>query len=218
MCRELVSTYGRITDTLKVLSYVTVCSVLILTQCSKNELCHIGSVLDSTFRLMLHVKRASLDLGLLKRTSYVTRAVCLCWLMERLDFRRFHRNRYQWIPSEDLPTLLSKYCLPFRFYLMTRLPVTQVHSTVLPVPPKFSKNSPIKPAWQVKLTIDLVARPTCKKVYLAKALPHSLAVQILSALCALRLPSLFFESFWVMKAFSVYLFAFIAFCLLQCGK
>ena len=64
--------------TLKVLSYVTVCSVLVLTQCSKNELCYIGSVLDSTFRLMLHVKRASLDLGLLKRTSYVTRAVCLC--------------------------------------------------------------------------------------------------------------------------------------------
>ena len=32
-----------------------------------------------------------------------------------------------------LPTLLSKYSLHFRFHLMTRLPVTQVDSTVLPV-------------------------------------------------------------------------------------
>lgn len=55
-------------------------------------------------------------------------------------------------------------------------------------------------------------------VYLAKALRHPVTVQILLALCALRLPNLSFESFWAMKAYSVYLFAFIAFCLLQSGK
>ena len=92
----------------------------------RNELCHIGSVLDSTFRLMLHVKRASLDLGLKERVTLHVQYACVV-------FRRLHRNRYQWTPSDDLPTLLSKYCLPFRFCLMTRLPVTQVHSTVLPV-------------------------------------------------------------------------------------
>ena len=63
--------------TLKVLSYVTVCSVLVLTQCSKNELCYIGSVLDSTFRLMLHVKRASLDLGLKERVMLHVRYACV---------------------------------------------------------------------------------------------------------------------------------------------
>ena len=63
--------------TLKVLSYVTVCSVLVLTQCSKNELCHIGSVLDSTFRLMLHVKRASLDLGLKERVTLHVQYACV---------------------------------------------------------------------------------------------------------------------------------------------
>ena len=71
-----------------VLSYVTVCSVLVLTQCSKNELCYIGSVLDSTFRLMLHVKRASLDLGLKERVTLHVQYACVV-------FRRFHRNRYQ---------------------------------------------------------------------------------------------------------------------------
>ena len=39
----------------------------------------------------------------------------------------------RWTPSEDSPNLLSKYCLHFRFRVMTRLPVTQVDSTVLPV-------------------------------------------------------------------------------------
>ena len=65
---------------LKVLSYVTVCSVLVLTQCSKNELCHIGRVLDSTFRLimlMLHVKRASLALGLKERVMLHVQNACV---------------------------------------------------------------------------------------------------------------------------------------------
>ena len=63
--------------TLKVLSYVTVCSVLVLTQCSKNELCHTGSVLDSTFRHMLHVKHASLDLGLKERVMLHVQYACV---------------------------------------------------------------------------------------------------------------------------------------------
>ena len=36
--------------------------------------------------------------------------------------------------------------------------------------------------------------------------------------CVLRLSSLFLESFWIMKAFSFYLYTFITFCLLQSGK
>ena len=37
------------------------CSVLVSKHGFKNELCHMCGVLDSTFRLMLRVKRASLE-------------------------------------------------------------------------------------------------------------------------------------------------------------
>ena len=74
------------------------------------------------------------------RTSYVfgvTRAVYLFWLMARLDFLRFHRNRCVSNGSDGLCRTTfqpsSKYCLHFWFHLMTKLPVTQVDSTVLPV-------------------------------------------------------------------------------------
>ena len=57
--------------------------------------------------------------------------------MARLDFLRFHRNRCVSIGSDGLHRTTfqpsSKYCLDFRFHLMTKLPVTQVDSTVLPV-------------------------------------------------------------------------------------
>ena len=52
------------------------CSVRVLTHSLKNDLCHVCGVLVSTFRLMLHVKRASLDLGLKKRVN-ARSAVCL---------------------------------------------------------------------------------------------------------------------------------------------
>ena len=57
--------------------------------------------------------------------------------MARLDFLRFHRNRCVSNGSDGLHRTTfqpsSKYCLHFRFHLMTKLPVTQVDSTVLPV-------------------------------------------------------------------------------------
>ena len=57
--------------------------------------------------------------------------------MARLDFLRFHRNRFVSNGSDGLHRTTfqpsSKYCLHFRFHLMTKLPVTQVDSTVLPV-------------------------------------------------------------------------------------
>ena len=69
--------------------------------------------------------------------SYVTGAVCLFWLLARLDFQRFHRNRCISNRSDGLHRTTfqpsSKYCLHFRFHLITKLPVTQVDSTVLPV-------------------------------------------------------------------------------------
>ena len=63
--------------------------------------------------------------------------MCLLWLMARLDFLRFHRNRCVSNGSDGLHRTTfqpsSKYCLHFRFHLMTTLTVTQVDSTVLPV-------------------------------------------------------------------------------------
>ena len=57
--------------------------------------------------------------------------------MARLDFLRFHRNRFVSNGSDGLHRTTfqpsSKYCLHFRFHIMTKLPVTQVDSTVLPV-------------------------------------------------------------------------------------
>ena len=46
--------------------------MLVSTHSFKNELCHLCGVFVSTFRLMLHVMRASLDLGLKERVN-VTR-------------------------------------------------------------------------------------------------------------------------------------------------
>ena len=55
-------------------------------------------------------------------------AVCLFWLMARLDFRRFHQNRCVSNGSDGLHQTTfqpsSKYCLHFR---------THVDSTVFPV-------------------------------------------------------------------------------------
>ena len=57
--------------------------------------------------------------------------------MARLDFLRFHRNRCVSNGSDGLHRTTfqpsSKYCLHFRFHLMTKLPVTQVDSSELPV-------------------------------------------------------------------------------------
>ena len=56
--------------------------------------------------------------------------------MARLDFLRFHRNRCVSNGSGGLHRTTfqpSSYCLHFRFHLMTKLPVTQVDSTVFPV-------------------------------------------------------------------------------------
>lgn len=155
------------------------------------------------------------------RTSYVTYVESLFRLMAELchkhSFLPWGRN--ECMTNEPQRTSAGRYQRTRRILSAEK---SDFRPSLLarwrPPPLKFSKNSPIKPAWQVKQTIDLVARPTCKKVYLAKALRHPLTVQILLALCALRLPSLSFESFWVMKAYSVYLFAYIAFCLLQSGK
>ena len=62
--------------------------------------------------------------------------MCLFWLMARLDFLRFHRNRCVSNGSDGLHRTTfqpsSKYCLHFRFHLMTKLPVTQVDSLYFP--------------------------------------------------------------------------------------
>ena len=52
------------------------CSALVSNHGFKNELCHMCGVLDSTFRLMLRVKRASLDLGLKERVMLHVQYAC----------------------------------------------------------------------------------------------------------------------------------------------
>ena len=75
VCSVLVSTYGFKNELCYVCSVLVsthgfknelchMCTVLVSTHSFKNEICHMCGVLLATFRLMLHVKRASLDLGL----------------------------------------------------------------------------------------------------------------------------------------------------------
>ena len=52
-------------------------SVLVSTHSLKNDLCHVCRVLVSTFRLTLHVKRASLDLGLKERVMLHVQYTCV---------------------------------------------------------------------------------------------------------------------------------------------
>ena len=75
------------------------------------------------------VNRKSLALYLRREQNSCGRdAVCLFWLMARLDFRRFHQNRCVSNGSDGLHQTTfqpsSKYCLHFR---------THVDSTVFPV-------------------------------------------------------------------------------------
>ena len=163
-------------------------SVLVLAHCFKNKLCFLCSVLVLTHcfqnDLIMCTMLVSTHgfknefcclLGLpvcqyrLKRTSYITRAVCLFWLMARLDFLRFHRNRCVSIGSDGLHRTTfqpsSKYCLDFRFHLMTKLPVTQVDSTVLPVTffdqtPSDSRFCPLESGREYWTCVELKWTPT----------------------------------------------------------
>ena len=85
--------------------YMLSVPVSILQDC-KNELWYMCSML-----VLTHGKSTLQEIP--------SESMCFQWI--------------RWTPSEDSPNLLSKYCLHFRFHVMTRLPVTQVDSTVLPV-------------------------------------------------------------------------------------
>ena len=86
--------------------------------------------------------------------------MCLFWLMARLDFLRFHRNRCVSNGSDGLHRTTfqpsCKYCLHFRF-----LPVTQVDSTVLPVSffdytPSDSRFCPLETGWEYWTCVKIV--------------------------------------------------------------
>ena len=113
--------------------------MLVSTHSLKNDLCHVCRVLLSTFRLTLHVKRASLDLGLKERVN-VRRAEFLFWPMARLDLWRFHRNRCVSIGSDGLWTTFQpswKYCFT--------LPVSSFDQT--PLDSRFCPLEPSREYW-----------------------------------------------------------------------
>ena len=130
------------------------CSVLVSTHVFKNELCQMCGVLvltHGTTRLpeneLCYMCVACLFRLMVLRTSYVTCVPCLFRLTvlrtsnvicdvlvlthgtTRLPETPSESMCFQWIrwtPSDDFEP-------SFRFHLMTRLPVTRVDSTVLPV-------------------------------------------------------------------------------------